>query len=204
MLAIFKQKLIKPALYTSCKEVSMTAFIKAIVKQDYSGLIKSGLPLKTDIDKAWETVFNEYTSISGDNHVSTLLALLKDIAILTNKLQLIEIIVNEMAEKHMPGLAEQLRKLGFRFQYEDGPELRRELEITIVQSKAMLLQLKQDQAELEELRKNDGGAATEQDYELQLSAIEEFKGVSINPDTYMVSRYCADIKRMKDRYSKTK
>jgi hypothetical protein len=200
MLAIFKKRLTLNTCFNTCNEVVLSAFIKAIVKQDYSGLIKSGSPSENELSTAWDKVFNEYLTISGDTHISTLLALLKSIAILTNKITLIEMIVQQMAVKHNPGLAEQLRSLGFRFQYEDGPELRRELEITITQSKSLLLLLQQDEAELKELRKDEGGAATEQDYQKQISAIEEFKGHSINEDVYTVARYVADIQRMKIRY----
>jgi hypothetical protein len=200
MLAIFKKRLTLNTCFNTCNEVVLSAFIKAIVKQDYSGLIKSGSPSENELSTAWDKVFNEYLTISGDTHISTLLALLKSIAILKSKIILVEIIVNEMAAQHNPCLAEHLRSYGFRFQYEDGPELRRELEITITQSKALLLLLQQDEAELTELRKDEDSAATEQDYQSQLSALEEFKGHSINEDTYTVARYCADIKRMKLRY----
>jgi hypothetical protein len=200
MLAKIKRLLIKPSCYESCKDVVFSAFVKAIVHQDLSGLIKSGSPLPSQLASAWDKVFNEYLIISGDTQISTLLALLKDIAIITNKLTLIELIVNQLAVKHHVGLADQLRSLGFRFQYADGPELMRELELTITQSKQHLLILEQNKAELQELQKNEGKPATEQDYQLQLSALEEFKGVAINEDTYTVARYCADIKRMRERY----
>lgn len=178
----------------------MTAFIKAIVQNDYSGLIKSGKPPEGALRSAWETLFDEYLSLSGDSHISTLLALLKEIAILTNKLTLIEMIVQQLAVKHNPGLAEQLRKLGFRFQYEDNENLMRELELTITQSKAHLLTLNQNKAELEELRANQGSAATEMDYEMQLSELSKFQGYELDPDKVTVSRYCAILKRFKNFY----
>ncbi|MDB5288525.1 MAG: hypothetical protein JWR05_3474 [Mucilaginibacter sp.] len=201
MLAIFKQKkALISECFTSCYEVSMATFINAMVDHNFNGLTKSGNPNQAQLADAWDKVFTEYLAISGDTQISTILALVKDIAILTNKLFLIETIVQQMENKHDFKLADHLRSLGFRFQYEDGPELRRELELTIIQSKAILLELEQNKAELEELRKGDGEAATRQDYQLQLSALEEFKSCSIDEDKYTVARYCADIKRMKERY----
>jgi hypothetical protein len=201
MLAIFnKKKAIISECFTSCYEVTMSAFIPAIVDHDYKGLTKAGNPNSQQLAEAWDKVFTEYLSISGDTQISTILALVKDIAILSNKLFLIETIVQQMENKHDFKLAEHLRSLGFRFQYEDGPDLKRELDITITQSKALLLELEQNKAELEELRKGDGEAATRQDYELQLSSLEEFKSCSINENIYTVARYVADVKRMKDRY----
>jgi hypothetical protein len=200
MLAIFKRKQPNPIYYTSCSEVVFSAFVKAIVKQDFIGLVKSGIPVKAELTQAWDTIFNEYLILSGDTQIATLLSLLKDVAYISNTLQLIEIIVNQLSISHSPEMAAQLRGFGFRFQYDNGPNLQSELEMTITQSKQQLIYLKQAELELQDLRKVEGGAATEQDYEVQISAIEEFKGCAIDTDKYTVSRYCADIKRMKERY----
>lgn len=201
MLAFLKQKkVLISECFISCYEVSMATFIDCIVDQKFTGLAKSGKPNEAQLADAWDKVFTEYLSISGDTQISGILALVKDIAILSNKLFLIETIVQQMENQHDFKLAEHLRSLGFRFQYEDGPELKRELELTIIQSKALLLELEQNKSELESLRKDDSGAATRQDYQLQLSALEEFKGCSINEETYTVARYCADLKRLKERY----
>lgn len=170
----------------------MAKFVKCLVRQSYD--LVGG-------EYAWETIFNEYLALSGDDSITQLLSLLKSIAILTNRLALIEIIVNQMAVKPIPELAEQLRKLGFRFQY--GDNLEADLKATVNQARTLLLKLQQDQKELEDLRKSDGKAATEQDYEMQYSAIEQFKGVSIDPEIYTVARYVADIKRMKLQYQQT-
>jgi hypothetical protein len=204
MLALFKSKkhlLVKKSVcFSKCTEVVMTAFIAAIVHHDLTCLIKSGKPLQAELETAWDKIFNEYLTISGDSQIQQILALLKEIAIITNKLTLIEIIVNQMAIKHNPGLADQLRSLGFRFQYNDDENLLRELELTITQSKAHLLTLQQNKAELEELRKNEGGAATEMDYEMQLSELSKFQGFQLDPDKLTVSAYCAILKRFKNFY----
>lgn len=164
----------------------MAKFVKCLVKAEYE--LVGG-------EQAWETIFNEYLTLSGDESVSQLLSLLKSIAILSNRIQLIEIIVNQLAIKPIPQLIEQLQAMGFRFQYAD--DLENDLKKTVNQAKQYLLKLQQDQKELEDLRKSDGKAATEQDYEMQYSAIEQFKGVPIDPNTYTVARYVADINRMK-------
>lgn len=167
----------------------MAKFVKCLVSAQYD--LVGGV-------NAWDTIFNEYLTLSGDESISQLLSLLKSIAIVSNRLQLIEIIVNQMVIKPIPELAEQLRSMGFRFQYTEN--LERDLQLTINQAKGYLLKLQQDQKELEDLRKSEGGPATEQDYEMQYSAIEQFKSVSVDPETYTVSRYCADIRRMKIQY----
>jgi len=190
MLAqLFKKPLPPKELINTCSKCSMAKFVDCLVNGN------------THVVDNWESIFNEYLSISGDTHISTILELLKSITMIENKLTLIQLCVDRLADGYHVGLADQLRSLGFRFKYEDGPDLRRELEITVTQSKSMLIQLEQEKAELETLRKSDGEKATIQDYELQYSAIEEFKGCVIDPDAYMVSRYVADIKRMKQRYS---
>lgn len=187
MLALFKKPLPKELINT-CSKCSMAKFVDCLVNGN------------TVIVDDWDAIFNEYLSISGDTHISTILGLLKSIAMIENKLALIQMCVDQLATKHHAGLAEQLKKLGFRFNYEDGEDLHKELEMTVTQSKMMLIQLNQEKAELEALRANDSGSATAQDYEKQYSAISEFLGVMINPDIYMVSRYCADVSRMKERY----
>lgn len=192
MLAIFKQKK-QPTreLIDACSKCSMAKFVDCLINGN------------TRVVDDWDVIFNEYLTISGDTHISTILELLKSIAMIENKLTLIQLCVDQLASAHHIGLAEQLKKLGFRFNYEDGPDLMRELEITVTQSKTLLIQLSQEKAELQELRANESGTATVQDYEKQYSAIEEFKGVAIDPDTYTVSRYCADVSRMRERYKTT-
>lgn len=192
MLAIFKQKQQPKELINTCSKCSMAKFVDCIINGN------------TGVVDDWSAIFNEYLTISGDTHISTILELLKSITMIENKLSLIQIVVDRLAEKHHAGLAEQLRNLGFRFQYENGPELRKELELTITQSKMMLIQLQQEKIELEALRANESGVATVQDYEMQYSAISEFLGCYIDPNSYMVSRYCADINRMKQRYINSK
>lgn len=199
-LTSLKRKIKPVKLLCTCGEVKMSVFVQCIVKGDYSGLISQGKPSNEQLNQAWEQLFNEYINLSGDLSVKKLLSLLKEIAILSNRLMLIEMIVSQLAVEHVPGLADQLRKLGFRFQYAEGENLMRELELTIAQSKTQLVQLNQAKAELEEMRSTDNKQATAQDFEMQISAIEEFKGVAIDIDTYTVARYCADVNRMKLRY----
>jgi hypothetical protein len=192
MLALFKQKQQPKELINTCSKCSMEKFVDCIVNGN------------THVVDDWTAIFNEYLTISGDTHISTLLELMKSIAMIENKLTLIQLCVDQLAKGHHSGLAQQLKGLGFRFNYEDGPDLHRELELTVTQSKQLLIQLNQDKDELQALRATESGAATLQDYEMQYSAIEEFKSCSIDPRTYMVSRYVADVKRMKLRYSQTK
>lgn len=187
MLTLFRKK--ASSIQYTCSTLCMAKFVKCLVHSSYE--LVGG-------EQSWETIFNEYLNLSGDESISQLLALLKSIAILTNRIQLIEIIVNQLAIKPIPELADQLRKMGFRFQY--GDDLENDLVKTINQAKGYLLKLQQDQKELEDLRKSDGKAATEQDYEMQYSAIEQFKGVTIDPETYTVARYVADVNRMKLTY----
>lgn len=192
MLALFKKSPTalppKRELINTCAKCSMSKFVDAIVNGNTDGL-------------QWDAIFNEYLTISGDTHISTILELMKSITMVENRLTLIQLMVDRLSEGYYAGFAEQLRAMGFNFSYEDGPQLMAELEATVTRSKQLLIQLNQDKAELEQLRKDQGsGKATVQDYEMQYSAIEEFKGVAIDPETYSVSRYVADIKRMKERY----
>lgn len=170
----------------TCANLPMAIFVQCLVNA------------KLDLvggEQAWETISQEYSSLIDHEAASQYLTLLKSIAVLTYRIELIEILVNEMASRPIPDIAARLQKMGFRFPYTDN--LERDLQATINQARTELLRLQQDQKELEDLRKTDGKAATEQDYEMQYSAIEQFKGVSIDPDTYMVARYAADIRRMK-------
>lgn len=181
----------------TCQKVMFTAFKNATLHDDLSGLIKSGTPTPTELETAWEKVFNEYLTISGDTHIQQILILMKDIAILTNKITLIELIVEQMRISYVGAFADQLRSLGFRFQYEDGPELLRELELTLNQTIQLRLRLQESQAEYQQLQVSDGAQVTDQDYEVYLSELEKFQGVAMNPDTTSVARYCAIVKRFK-------
>lgn len=200
MLAIFKKKqqpapiqeLPQRELINTCSKCSMEKFVDCIVNGN------------THVVDDWGAIFNEYLTISGDTHISSILELLKSITIAENKLWLIEVCVQQFAGHYHGYIADELKGMGFNFQYEEGENLNSELNATITKSKQILIQLKQDKAELEELRAAQGEAATVQDYELQYSAIEEFKGTPIDPTIYKVSRYVADVQRMKERYKPNK
>lgn len=197
MLAIIKKKLQKSECYTTCSEVCMTAFIQAIVKQDLTGLIKAGSPTPDQLQMAWETIFDEYLTLSGDTKIKQILSLQKDVVVLANKIKIIEFVVAQLRAGYHQRFADQLKSLGFRFQYNNGPDLGKELDITLVQTKALQVQLNQSLAEIEELKPKESEAATEMDYDIELTELSKFQGYTIDPDKITVTRYCAIVKRFK-------
>ena len=193
MLAFLKKtKVEQPKeLINTCAKCSMEKFVECLVNGN------------THVVGDWGAIFNEYLTLSSDTHIDAILHLMKSITMLENKLTLIQICIDMISSRHDEGLVENLKSFGFNFTYENGPQLRKELEMTVTQAKSLLIELNQDKKELEELRGDETKTATAQDYEIQYSAISEFLGVMVNPANYMVSRYCADIQRMKERYKPT-
>lgn len=195
-LRAFYYALINGKLFTSCEDLPFYNFIKCLINNDYKYLRGDPKARK----KAWECIFDEYIVIAADKSTSQYVSILKDINTISNKLLIVETLVNSLAIQYNPYHIKQLGGLGFRFIYANDETLKADLEGTISQCRMQLVTLQQRKQELASLERSKvkSKGATENDYWLQLSELSKFQAYHLNPKIITVSEYCAILCRFRE------
>jgi hypothetical protein len=175
-------------VYDGCDDLPLFNFIKIITTDDLKWLVVSGTPGDDELKDAWDKVSLEYQELTQDTKSKQLTSLKAEIAYLTNQIFWTQSVVDQITWAYSPEWATLLNELGFRFRYEDGPELHRELEITIAQSKSLVVELEERKAELEELTKGNE-KTTEAGYYVLLADIGKYMGSIINPKEVTVTQF---------------
>lgn len=123
---------------------------------------------------------------------------MKDIATLSNKITIIQAIVDQLSTHYHEGLVNNLKTLGFRFKFnpEDPKQYLKDLQMTVTQSKSLLLRLDQRKKDLETLRGQDDGKTT--DYESVLTELGKFQRYRLNTKETTVAEFVAILKRFKE------
>ena len=79
MIKLFKRKVKESKYHTSAKKLKLIDFIPALCNDDYSGLIISGTPTENQLKGAFDTIYAEYTELTGSNiHYTVYLNILKE------------------------------------------------------------------------------------------------------------------------------
>lgn len=182
--------MIKQILYTSCTELPLYNFIKILVHADYSYLIKKNGIIKANPEDVWSDIFSEYITLANDSQQNYLLSLLKDITVLSNKITIIQSIVDQLAINYHKDLADQLRAFGFRYKYDpsDEDQYFKDLRLTVTQSKSMALKIEQRKTELDKLN-NSGNKVTESEYDNLLFELGKFQGFPFRAKENTVSQF---------------
>jgi hypothetical protein len=137
--------------YKSCYDLPLYNFIKIVVTGDLRWLHKTRIKNKflnasgASLQKTWEEIFNEYTSLSGTSASNHLFQLLKHLTVLDNKLAIIQHIVTFLSvyydEKHpnTQDLVKILKSYGFLFSYSPNT-IQNDLKSTVSSAKRFLIQ----------------------------------------------------------------
>lgn len=171
------------AKYKSCSDLPMYYFIKAVCTGDISRI------------ENWEEIYSEYALLSKDTHQLHLLAVLKDISVLTNKIILIEAIVQQLAIRYNDELATILASNGFPIKQSEHYE--RDLRMIITRAKAMLIRKNDRLKELEGIQSKKGDAVKESDYDAVMVELSKFMGYRLDTHIVTVSEYCAIMNKYK-------
>ncbi|KIO75572.1 hypothetical protein TH53_19735 [Pedobacter lusitanus] len=131
-----------------------------------------------NLEEAWQTIFDEYTTLTNDTRGQHVFSLIKEITVLNSKLYVIQQAVSFLARQFDVRLCDMLRSMGFMFQY--NPEsMDKDLKMTISTAKSLLMSRAEAQAEFDKLD-NDAGKATEKDYDALIAQLSKFLGFWIN------------------------
>lgn len=184
--------------YTSCSEMPLYNFIKVIVTNELKWVSAYGFHTREQLEKSWEAIFEEYMTLSKDTSQNYLLSLIKEITFLTYKLNIIQVIVDELAKGHDEKFVKLLQGLGFRFKFDpdNAEQYAKDLKLTVSQSKAMLIKIKDSEHKLSEMKK-ENKPVNEGEYDIFLSELSKFQGYRIDPKVFTVSEFVAVVNRFK-------
>lgn len=158
-------------------------------------MVKSGFPTQEQLNDAWDTLFSEFTVLSESKQSNYLLSLLKEYYAIPNKITIIETIVNALRDRYDPELIRLLRTLGFRHKYDPHGDYIRDLQLTITQSKSLVVRWNDLNTDLKNATEGEKQEAN--DYDMILSELSKYQGYRLDPKSITVSEFCAIVKRFK-------
>lgn len=191
--------------YKSCSELPLKKFIRIILSGDVSHLRKSGWAKNDVLEAAWLTIFIEYLDLTKDPRQAQLLAIMREITVSNTRAVLVYHICRQLSINPHPSLAEQLRRMGFRYDYDlnDRIKRKRAIDATIAQVRLLSHQVEQRKKDLEHLQKS-GKEVTEADYEKLLTELSKFQGYRLDSRLVTVSEFASIVKRYKDHVNAMK
>lgn len=187
--------------YTSCRELPLNKFMWCMVKGNVWHLMKPKQPRvsKKILEPVWNEIFYEYMDMVKDPMHTKMLVLMKEITRLDTHFVLVYETCRQLNLHYYKPLVESLQKLGYRYKYDpsDRQKYRKELDLTISQSKSYRLKAEQYRKDLEELKSDKGKKTNESDYETILAELSKFQGYRLDPNVITVAEFVAITNRYK-------
>lgn len=183
----------KLEIYKSCDELPLYNFVKIVVRDElrFLNINRLNFDVTEDHKLAWTDLLQEYTGLSKDNKQFHILDLLKVITKSNLTVDLIQHIVEFLANDFDKDMITILRSLGFAYKYDPNSDTYdSDLKKTISQAKAIIVKKNIAEKELEDLKsESTDKKATEQDYIALLVALSKFQGYHIDWKKVSVSEY---------------
>lgn len=178
--------------YKSCSDLPLYNFIQVLVNDDKEMLYNrpnKAWYKQADLDAIWDKIFLEYIEESGDSRSKTVLELMKDISVVSNKLNIIQNCINLLASitdvKDYQPTIETLRKYGFRYEFSN-ETLVNDLNKVVKSARQLIIKREELNNELSAINKTEESKATEKDFYVHLANISEH---FINPKETTVMQY---------------
>lgn len=143
----------------------------------------------------WDDILAEYSELSGDVTLSKVFNLTKQITYLTNRLNIIQLILNQLSLKRNEELVAELVKMGFRLPFTD---LENDLQRVVTLARSDNIKLKKFISEYEDLKSQPTKAGTEFDWDENLRELSKYQGYPINKRETTVSEFLAIEKGYKE------
>lgn len=178
------------SVYSSCSDLPLWNFIEISITGE---LDKWGVD-----EKSWESIIAEYTELSGNSSISKMFGLRRQITYLTNKLNIIQYIINALTLKRNEQLIQLLQKeYGFnKLTFDD---LFNDMQRVVSLSKGEVVKLRLAKKQFDDLQKD---APTETisrfDWDNNLRQLGKYQGYPIKKKETTVSEYLAIDKGYKE------
>jgi hypothetical protein len=174
-------------VYDSCDTLPLYNFVKILTTGDFDYLVKTGKAPTTVLQNIWGEISEQYSTLSQDKKSKLILDCVVDIAYLRNKLIIIQSLIDELSKGYDESIIELLQELELSVSY-DGYILNT-LKSVIAQAKMIGIDLKERQAEYNQMNEKSEGATTESEYYLLIADLSKFIGSVINIREISVSYF---------------
>ncbi|MNE22159.1 hypothetical protein D3C80_1153490 [compost metagenome] len=202
MIAAIKQVLrknrITPSVYYwKCNDLPLSIFLKVLLTGDVGLLTISGKPTKEELDEAFQSIHEEYLSLSESVEYKQLLSLIKEIAMYENRYNLIVMAVNILRIIYDERIATELRTYGYKVIEGDvkDPSYHKQLDIILTKSKFIKINLQRASDDLNKINKNESESPDENSYDVLLADLSKHQGYYLDPDKITVTHFLAVLKR---------
>lgn len=169
----------EPLYYTSVYDLPLYNFIQISLSNE---------PEKWSIKpETWEKILTQYSELSGDKNMSHVFNLVRQITYLTNRLNIIKLLVTQLGVRRIEGLVDLLKNdLGFKLKFDD---LQADLQRVISLSKSDVIKLKLAQKQHDEIKSKSGDEVTESDWIDEIAVLSKFQGYAIKQKETSVGEY---------------
>lgn len=199
--------ILTPSTYKSCSDLPLYNFIKIVVENDLDYLYAKKptfLHKKADLPALWDSIFDEYSSLSDNTQNAHVLELLKSIKEIEFKLSIIaaciEVLTNCVKEnlnvKDYQLTIETLRSYGFYHEYSN-LTLQEDIKRIISGSKTLHIELGDLVAEYEKIDLNKDSGATEKDFVDEVALVSSFHKIQIDTRRISVMEYISYLSLFK-------
>lgn len=188
--------------HQTCNTLILSHFFEIMITGDLTWLIIKGNVLPSQLEEAWESIIEEYTSLIKTDKTDNIFLLYKKIKQTEFLMQFIEKTIDALKIQYDEEVASWLSERGFGVvEYSEDREIYlKSLNAIRTGAKMLVVMLNQYNAEYKNLNKDKVEVSVQQSesekrfsYEKELSLLSRYQGQRINKQTITVMEYAAII-----------
>lgn len=186
-------------IYCRCSEIFLSQFIECLINNNLQVLIKEGTATQSDLNKAWELIYNEYAQLNESLVYRTVLSFEKEISRLTERYSQITTACLVLSVKHSKYFIQLLKDFGYNyvFDYADKASFESDLEKVLKISKSILVQKEQKEKAYQKFMSEQKAEKVSLSYfDDCLTAISQYMRIDYNPETIKLTKFVNILKRM--------
>lgn len=189
-----QQVFIPCELYRTCSQLPMDKFITCFVDKDLSVLIISGTPTEKELQQSWFNIQEEYGELIKNEELNHTNDIIKEIAVLQNKIFRISLCAEALQYVYCHDLVEELREqhIPFEFNPDMPEEYLNDIRKTVDRTRGLNLKLKLKQQELEDWYAQHASHKEEvsrEQFDAVLATLTEFNGFLVDESKITVAMY---------------
>lgn len=182
----------KSIYYNSAKDMPFYNFIQIVETGDLKYVMLSGKG-KADIKlKRWNSIFSEYTKLTSNDNQNHILSLVKYVAFMSVKIDLILFCLRSIEKAYNKELSDLVNILGVKVKI-DIVDTHKSIKIASSEIKRMKTSVDEKQKEIDDMSKNS--STNSGDFESLLLDISKHQGYAIKSKEISVFEFCILLNR---------
>lgn len=180
-------------LATTCDQISIRNFKKAMCLDDLSGLILSGVPSPEDLSGAWRSLQEDYSMRIKTDDSNYIVQTASEISQLQAHIMYVENAVLHLRVRERQDFVDELVKMGYQLEFKGHTEdWDHQLDRVLGQLKTVVFDLEILVDEYKRLQSTGSGEKMSvEDFDENVSMLAKYQGYHLNQDTTMMDEYIA-------------